>query len=106
MWSPGPPSSTMTITSFSPNAAQAPGDAIGSINLTITGSGFPNPALVWLYWQNEPVIKATDVVVQGTNLITATLDLSGWTGPKSFTVGVSSSDLQNAISAATLFTLS
>ena len=106
MWSPGPPSQTMTITSFNPASARAPGDAIGGITLTIVGSGFPSTALVWLYWQNEPVIKASNVVVQGTNLITCHLDLSGWTGPKNFTVGVASTDLQNATSATTLFTLS
>lgn len=95
----------MSITSFTPSMACAPGDAISSVNLTIIGSGFPSTALVWLYWQNEPVIKATNVVVQGTNLINCTLDISGWTGPKNFTVGVASTDLQDAISATTLFTL-
>lgn len=78
-WSLGGTSSTMSVTGFTPASATAPGDATSTVQLAITGTGFPAQALVWLEWNGQPVIKATGVTVTGTTRVTCTVDLTGWT---------------------------
>lgn len=96
-WSPDEVPDNMRITSISPSNVAAPGSNNSVIEFTIQGKLLPNPALVWLVWNNQPVIRGTDVVVtnQGdTSTITCKLDLSGWTvtnEPLAFLVGVAAS---------------
>jgi hypothetical protein len=96
-WSPEEQHPDMQITSIAPQNVPAPRSNNCVIDFTIQGTSLPNPALVWLVWNGQPVIRGQEVEVtnQGdSSTVRCKLDLSGWTvtgDPLAFLVGVAES---------------
>ncbi len=80
MWSViGASSGGTQVTGRSPASKKINGSHSQVLQLTVDGDNFAPASVVWLYWWNQPVIKATNVVVNsaGTRL-TCDVDIGGY----------------------------
>lgn len=87
MWSAVADPNTV-IVGFTPTSAAAPGEALGSVIMTITGTGFQEHDVVWLYYEGQPAIRGVFLSSVGSTKLTVTLDTSGWCVPRGETLAL------------------